>query len=380
MFKRRTSLMAGIAAIALVVSACGSDEPAAAPTSTAAPSSSAPSSAASSAGSAAPTSAAGQSGTVGDAAAPVDAPQALVDAAKGEGSVVWYTSIPQAPVDAAVAAFQAKYGVTVEVVRLGSEVIEQRYATERDAGNVVGDVLTVPEAFILSEYKTKGWLEPITPETVPALNPWPAQYFYDDSFALVNIQPIGIAFNTDSVTADELTGWESLLDPKFSGKIALADPGAILSWTEVLRIVQGSLGDAYLTGLKGQAPQIQASAIPATQQVAAGDSLIAFPSLLSVVNPLKAEGAPIDIKFFNPTTGVQQFVAISAGAPHPNASKLLTNYLMSAEGQAVLNKDVASSVLPDIAGTVPLPENYVLPDLVKAAAAKDSILGLLGIG
>lgn len=308
-----------------------------------------------------------------------EAPQELVDAAKAEGRVVWYSSIPQAPTEAAASAFEEKYGVTVEIVRASSEILEQRYSTERDTAKVVGDVLTVPESYILSDYLKKSWLAPFDSKTMPAVNNWPSEYLYEDSYALVNIQPIGIAYNTDLVKGEDLKSWESILDPQYKGKIVLADPGAIVPWTELLRILKNTYGEKYLTDFKDQDFQLQPSAVPGTQQVAAGESALAFPSLYSVVNPLKEKGAPIDIKFFSPTSGVQQFTAMSKGSSHPKASALLVNYLLSSEGQSILNRGVAASVLADVPGTVALPADYQLPDLVKAKDEQKALLSLLGL-
>lgn len=308
-----------------------------------------------------------------------EASQELIAAAKAEGRVVWYSSIPQAPTEAAASAFEKKYGVTVEIVRASSEIIEQRYSTERDTAKVVGDVLTVPESYILSDYLKKSWLAPFDSKTMPALNKWPSKYLYEDSYALVNIQPIGVAYNTDLVKGDDLKSWESVLDAKYKGKIVLADPGAIVPWTELLRLLKNTYGEKYLTDFKNQNFQLQPSAVPGTQQVAAGESALAFPSLYSVVNPLKEKGAPIDIKFFSPTSGVQQFTAMSKGSSHPKASALLVNYLLSTEGQSVLNHGIAASVLPDVPGTVPLPTDYQLPDLVKAKDEQKALLTLLGL-
>jgi iron(III) transport system substrate-binding protein len=308
-----------------------------------------------------------------------EAAQELIDAAKEEGSVVWYSSIPEAPTEAAASAFEEKYGVTVEIVRAGSEILAQRYGTERDTGDVVGDVLTFPEDYIFSDYIEKSWLAPFDKEKMPALNQWPSDQLYENSYALVNIQPIGVAYNTDLVNGEDLKDWESILDEQYKGKIVLADPGAIVPWTELLRLLNETYGADYLTSFKEQNFQMQPSAVPGTQQVAAGESALAFPSLYSVVNPLKEQGAPIDIKFFEPTTGVQQFTAISEGSDHPNASALLVNYLLSAEGQSVLNEGVAASVLEDVAGTVPLPEGYRMPDLLKALDEQKSLLALLGL-
>ena len=318
-----------------------------------------------------------------DAAQPVDAgtspSQELIEAAQTEGSLVWYTSFPLDPSERAAAAFTDEFGVDVEVVRLNSDVFHPRYEAERTAGQSVADVIMETLNGQFSTYVDNGWLAPVDATSMSSVADWPEEYLFEDTFALINIQPIGIAYNTDLVDEADLESWESILDPKYKGEIVVADPGAVLAWTELFRVLQGEYGDEFLTDFSESDYQLQPSAVPGTQQVAAGEGMIAFPSLFSVANPLKLQGAPIDMKFFSPTTGVQQFIALTEGSPSPNAGKLFMNYLMSVDGQSALNEGVGASVLPDVPGTVELPEDYVLPNLDDALTQKASILGLLGL-
>ena len=122
------------------------------------------------------------------------------------------------------------------------------------------------------------------------------------------------------------------------------------------------------------------SAVPGAQQVAAGSGTLVYPSLLSVSTPLSSQGATVDTVFPSPTTGVEQYAAVSSQAPQPNAARLFLNYLLTEDAQTVLNKDTGSSPLGDLPGTVPLPEGYQTVDISSAVAAKDDILGQLGLG
>lgn len=302
----------------------------------------------------------------------------LVEAARSEGTVTWYVSIPQDPVDAAVAGFEEAYGIPVEVVRMGSPVLAQRYSTERDSGQSLGDLVTIPEDDVLSEYLEKGWLREISPADVPNLASWPEEALFEDAYFLVNSQPIGVAYNTDKVSPDDLRDWEDLLDPALKGRIVMADPNSILAWTELLRVLKEEYGEEYLEDLGAQDLQKVDSAIPGTQQVAAGESLVAFPSLPSVVNPLKDANAPVDIAHFTPTTGVAQYTAVAEGSPHPNAALLFVDYLMSEEGQIAINEGFAFSPLGELEGTLPRPDGYVTPDLGAALEERDHLNQLIG--
>lgn len=302
----------------------------------------------------------------------------LVEAAQNEGIVTWYVSIPDEPVQAAAAAFEEEYGIPVEVVRMGSPVLAQRYSTERDSGQSVGDLVTIPEAHVLDEYLEKGWIRELPADQVDNMADWPEEALHKDAYFLVNSQPIGVAYNTDKLSASDVESWEDLLDPKLKGEIDTADPQSFLSWTELLRILKEEYGEEFLEGLADNDIKKVDSAIPGTQQVAAGESLATFPSLPSVVNPLQESGAPVELAYLAPTTGVEQYTAVAESSPHPNAALLFANFLMSEKGQIALNEGFGISPLGELEGTLPEPEGYVTPDLSLALEEQDHLNELLG--
>jgi iron(III) transport system substrate-binding protein len=303
--------------------------------------------------------------------------QELIAAAQAEGSVTWYSSMAGVT-ERTAAAFQEKYDIRVEVARIGSELLAPRYAQERAAGDVVADLVTIPEDFTVDEWVEEGWIEPMT-DDVASLADFPDEYvFNDNSYALVNIQPIGFVYNTERVE-NAPTDWEDILAPEFQDSIVLADPNGILAWTELFRLLEEEYGEEYLTQFADMGYQLQPSAVPATQQVAAGEGTIAFPSLAALAYPLIEQGAPIELVIPDFTTGVNQYVAMSTDSDSPNASMLLMNYLLSEEGQAVLNEGQAASVLPDVPGTLSLPAEFVVPDLRQADEARAGLVSRLGL-
>lgn len=303
--------------------------------------------------------------------------QELIEAAQAEGSVTWYSSMAGVT-ERTAEAFTEKYDVRVEVARIGSELLAPRYAQERAAGDVVADLVTIPEDFRVDEWVEEGWIEPMT-DDIASLADFPDEYVFNNrSYALVNIQPIGFAYNT-AMTENAPTGWEDVLDPEFQDAIVLADPGGVLAWAELFRLLEGEFGEEFLTQFAEMGYQVQPSAVPATQQVAAGEAKLAFPSIAALVYPLMEEGAPIELVIPDFTTGVNQYVGMSTDSDSPNASKLLMHYLLSEEGQAVLNEGQAASVLPDVPGTMVLPADFVVPDLRSADEARPEILALLGL-
>jgi iron(III) transport system substrate-binding protein len=305
-------------------------------------------------------------------------PGAIADAAKKEGKLVWYTSIPQAVSKTVTDGFTAKYGIPVESVVLTSGLLATRYSSEQDAGKTEGDVITLSDPIFFSNGVGKKWFADLNPADFNSLASWPKTGVHDNSWVLVNIQPVGLSFNTGKATAAEMSDWKALIDPKYKGQIYLVDPSNVPTWLATMRLLRQTYGDDYLKALLAQQPKFVDSSVPGAQQVAAGAGTIVFPSLLSVSNPLKTQGAPIDTVFPSPTTGVEQYAAVTAKAARPNAARLFVDYLLGTEGQTLVNKGTGASPLGSLPGTVPLPAGYKSPEVKEAVAEKAAILALIG--
>src|SRR3546814_193771 len=87
-------------------------------------------------------------------------------AAKKDGSVVWYTSTPIKTAQKLANAFEAKYGVKVELFRSGGTAILRRFMQEKSAGQVAADVLTTSDPAAMSEMAAQGTFVPFRPEGI----------------------------------------------------------------------------------------------------------------------------------------------------------------------------------------------------------------------
>ena len=115
------------------------------------------------------------------------------------------------------------------------------------------------------------------------------------------------------------------------------------------------------------------------QQMAAGAGHIVAPGVRGSLVGLLAEKAPVALSAPGPTIGDEQSAAISAKAPHPNAARLLMNYLLDREAQTILTQDGYSSAIPDLPGAPPLSANYQAPKIREATADEKRLLELIGI-
>jgi iron(III) transport system substrate-binding protein len=94
---------------------------------------------------------------------------ALIEAAKKEGRVVWYTSVDLPLAERVAKAFQAKYpGIAARVERTGAERLFTRINQEYGSNIRNVDVVNSSDAAHLIVWKRNGWLQPYVPRTWPS--------------------------------------------------------------------------------------------------------------------------------------------------------------------------------------------------------------------
>src|SRR6185369_6888238 len=97
---------------------------------------------------------------------------ALIEAAKKEGKVVWYTSIDLRLSEAVGKVFEAKFpGISCKVERTGAERVFQRIGQEYGSKIHAVDVVNSSDAAHLIIWKRNGWLAPHVPEDVAKYYP-----------------------------------------------------------------------------------------------------------------------------------------------------------------------------------------------------------------
>src|SRR5262249_51394636 len=91
----------------------------------------------------------------------------LIEAAKKEGKVVWYTSVDLPLAEKIGKSFEAKFpGVAVRVERSGGERIFQRIGQEFASRIFAADVVNSSDASHFIVWKRDGVLAPYVPEVV----------------------------------------------------------------------------------------------------------------------------------------------------------------------------------------------------------------------
>ncbi|MFE7416837.1 ABC transporter substrate-binding protein [Rhodococcus sp. NPDC057529] len=308
--------------------------------------------------------------------------QALLAEAQKEGTVTLYTSSVPGTVDQIVAALD-QLKITVIPQRLNSAQLSQRFSAESTAGQSNADVVMISDPVVLPDWTAKGWLSPV--DSQPAWAGWPAQ-FKDTYYSIVGINPQGIAINTNKVDATDAADWNFLLDPEFQGEILSLDlnnvGGVAFQFWDMIRL---NCGDDFLTRFAAQQARLIDSGAAGAQQLAAGGASLFVPCSLTNAMDQTNQGAPVkDLVPANaPVTGAEFAATICSRAPHPAAAKFLFNFLMSEQGQKVLNSDTTATSSPNnTPGCPALPARYVRPRYAEAAtpAVQQELIRLLGMG
>ena len=307
---------------------------------------------------------------------------ALVAAAKAEGSLVWYSAPPEGLAKRVSDAFTAKYGIRAQFVRLQTVPQRIRYAAEAEANNFAADLVVLAggtNAQYAEAGIKKGWMEPIAAANLPVVRSgeFPAKYITGPT-AIVQISPWQITYNTDKVKgADIPKDWADLANPKWKGQLILSGVTSGDIYAEFWSMLLRRYGEGYVAALRDSNPRRPSGGgVPAAQALSAGEGAIQIPNITSVTMPLMAKGAPIAAMTPDYTTGVEQHVALTARAKSKshNAARLFANYIMSPEGNAVFN---AGQGIGNMYESARMPKEYQAPnpEAVNQAAALTKLLG-----
>ena len=263
----------------------------------------------------------------------------LVEAARKEGQVTWYTTqIIDQLVLPVKTAFEKKYGVKINYVRANTGDVVLRVLNEMKAGRPQCDVfdgLSTVSALAREPGVVLKWT-PDEARDYPAERVDPAGYWTATYLAVA-----APAVNTELVPAgQEPRSWDDLLAPKWKGKMAWSVSNSSTSGAGFVGTVLDAWGREkgldFLTRLARQdIANIQAASREVLNQVIAGEYSIA----LQVNNHHAAisarQGAPAKWLKFSPAQVNSGNISVAGRAPHPNAAKLLADFLVSPEGQAI---------------------------------------------
>ena len=272
------------------------------------------------------------------APAPEPVTPALIEAARKEGKLVFYTAMDLQLAERFGRTFEQKYpGIAVRVERSGAERVFQRIDQEYRSNIRAVDVVNTADQAHCIIWKRNGWLASYLPEEVAKNYD---KRFYDPEALHVTtrvlVSPFG--YNTKLVKAEDAPkSFADLLDPKWAGKMVKAHPaysGTIMNATfQIAR----DLGWEYFEKLAKQRVMQVQSATDTPKKIALGERAIMIDGAGYLVIQAKEAGEPVDVLY--PAEGTPLATSPSTvfkGAPNPNAARLFFSWLHGREGQQLL--------------------------------------------
>lgn len=295
-------------------------------------------------------------------AAPPDG--AWVARAKKEGAVTLYTSMQLVDSRPLTEAFEKKYGIKVSLWRASGEKVAERAITEARGARFDVDVIETDGAQVEIAYREKL----LAPLKVPSVADVPAEILPAHGYyAPTRLTLYVMSYNTNLVAPNEVPkSYADLLQPRWAGKLALENDD--VPWfASVVKAMGESQGLAYYRRLAGQKPSMRKGHTLMAEMVAAGEIEIAVDTHVQGIARLKEKGAPIEWKPLQPAFGQPSSVGVAARAPHPDAARLLAEFILSREGQQIIK---ARNRVP-VSRAVDSPLNKFQYRLIDPAIALD---------
>ena len=272
------------------------------------------------------------------APAPEPVTPALIEAARKEGKLVFYTAMDLQLAERFGRTFEQRYpGIAVRVERSGAERVFQRIDQEYRSNIRAVDVVNTADQAHCIIWKRNGWLAPYLPEEVAKY--YDKAYYDADALHIVTrILVSPIAYNTELVKkGDAPKSFKDLLDPKWAGKMVKGHPaysGTIMNATQQ---IARDLGWDYFEKLARQKVMQVQSATDTPKKIQLGERAVMVDGAGYLVIRYKEEGSPVEVVY--PEEGTPLATGPSVvfkSAPNPNAARLFQNWMHGREAQQYL--------------------------------------------
>ena len=272
----------------------------------------------------------------------------MVEQAKREGEIVWYTSMNAVDAEAVLKPFRDRYPfVEISILRATSDRIRSSILAEAADGRSLWDLVSF-RLFDVEMLSRRGLLAAYrSPETATGFPP--GSFDPEGRWSSIFLREYVVGYNTRLVKpAEAPKSWEDLLAPRWSGRIGI-DDGDVEWYAAMLEYWGRKKGLAYMRQLARQKPQRRRGHQLLAQQLASGEFALALVYASDIERPRQG-AAPLQfVRTLDPTIVSPTQVAISAKAPHPAGARLFVDFLLSKEGQLAIRSRSRVPVRTDLA-------------------------------
>ena len=258
----------------------------------------------------------------------------LIEGAKREGKMLFYTTMTLSQSEKVVKKFEQKYPfIKTELFRTGGDPLLNKIETEARGGLYAWDgtsgrgdmVLPLMENKLIASYRSPE-SKFISSDLVDDQGYWTAYY----------VNPFVLGYNTNLVKKEDVPKtYEQLLDPKWKGNKISIDDEAYGFMAGLIRAWGKEKAVAYFKKLAAQQPVVMRGNTNRVQLAVAGEYSLII-AYAPTIQRETSRGAPIDWVPLEPVPVQVNPMMLAANAPHPNAGKLFIDFLLSKEGQEML--------------------------------------------
>ena len=269
----------------------------------------------------------------------------LIEGAKKEGKLLWYTALNIKDADMLTKRFEEKYPfVKSQTLRLGTFQLLTKIQTEARAGAFKGDVIEI--AGVTGHILKK--------DGVFAKYTSPESRFYPDSvkdpdqtWTSFFINTHVLVYNTNLVKKDELPRtFQEIINPKWKDKVVMSEDFDIYGM--MLKVMGRDKGLDFMRRLAAQGVGIRDGYTLAVQGVASGEVPLGLNLYGTRTEEFKKKGAPIDWIPMEFVLASLEPLAVSAHAANPNTARLFVDFLLSKEAQGLMRQRFRIPSRPDV--------------------------------
>jgi iron(III) transport system substrate-binding protein len=274
---------------------------------------------------------------------------ALLAAAKGEGSLIVYSSTNEQEGLPLFKIFEEATGIKVEYVRNADSPLMARIAIEYRANQKSWDLFhtttvnKVPPPMLVQFEVPE--VKNIAPEARDPGKRWYGVYANYNS----------PAYNTQRVKAADLpkTYEDFTRHPEWAGKVAIDTADNV--WLKAMLDHYGEpRGTQLIRDIVATVkPVVTDGHLAMARAVGAGEYSLALNQFVNLAENVKIAGGPVEVFPLDPVALFFGEVGVSALAPHPNAARLAANFMLSQECQQFLAKFGRIPTRKDVASNPP---------------------------
>lgn len=238
--------------------------------------------------------------------------------------------------------FEAKYGITVNYVRMSSGESLARLQAEKDNpqfdiwwGGPIDSFVAAKGDGLLEAYDSPNYANLIDPVKMKDV---------DNYWVGIYVGTLGFATNKDWLAAnpgvEPPKSWDDLLKPEFKGQVMVAHPSSSgTSYTALATVLQirgEEAGWEYLKKYAGQMAQYTKSGAAPAKFVGQGEAAVAIVFSHDIVNEIENNKMPLVLTFPEEGTGYEiGGMGLIKGAKNTQAAKLWFDWALTPEAQAL---------------------------------------------